>query len=148
MSGEINLQKPTNLSYSRDIIHCHPYLQERWPKVVYLFRDATGNDLSITCTWRSAEEQQRLYMIGRGLPGRIVTMVDGITKMSDHNIYPSRALDVVVNITVGNIKPAITWDAKEYSPLIEVCRKVGLVSGGSWERFKDFPHICLPPGVL
>jgi hypothetical protein len=69
-----------NIPFSRDITHCHVYLQTRWPALLKLFREQTNKDLIITCTWRSEEEQHRLYKQGRTEPGKIVTNIDGYNK--------------------------------------------------------------------
>jgi len=146
--SEVFLKEPQHLSHSRDIIHCHPYLRERWPKLVYLYQQETSGDLIITCTWRSAFEQKRLYALGRTEPGQIVTQIDGTTRRSNHNVYPARALDVAVNIDPQAVKPLITWQEDYYRPLGKICEKLGLVWGGSWTKFPDMPHIELPSGIV
>jgi peptidoglycan L-alanyl-D-glutamate endopeptidase CwlK len=141
------LSEPQKLDYSTDITHCHPYLRERWPELLYRFTKLTGNDLIITCSWRSAAQQQFLYEQGRSRPGSIVTHIDGVTKKSNHTIYPARAIDVAIDNTTDQVKHAVTWDQMFYLPLVRLCRELGLVSGGSWENFKDWPHVELPPEI-
>ena len=106
------------------------------------FRESTGNDLLITCTLRSTDEQAALYAKGRTKPGRIVTHLDGTKSKSKHNLVPARALDVAV---VVNGK--VSWDEDEYKPLVSLADKYGLVSGGSWKSFRDWPHLELPNGA-
>ncbi len=134
-----------NMEDSRDIKDCHPYLQEKWPLVLDLYQRITGKSLVITCTYRTPQTQQKLYQQGRTTPGDIVTQIDGFNKASNHNKYPARALDVCVNgAAPGEMKVAPLWDEYLYFPLIGICNSVGLISGGSWKHFKDWPHIELP----
>jgi peptidoglycan LD-endopeptidase CwlK len=144
---EVFLQEPKHIDSSRDITHAHPYLRERWPKLVYMFQQETGRDLIITCTWRSQKEQNRLYQQGRTTPGKIVTQVDGYEKKSKHNVYPARAIDVAVDVDPNTDKTVISWQEDFYRPLGPICKKLGLVWGGAWERFPDLPHIEVPSDV-
>jgi peptidoglycan L-alanyl-D-glutamate endopeptidase CwlK len=96
----------------------------------------------LTCTQRSVEEQQRLYAKGRTQPGQKVTNVDGVTKKSNHNYTPARAVDVAVVIN-----GKVSWDADEYAPLGELAKKYGLHWGGNWKSLKDYPHLELPEGA-
>lgn len=146
-SEEIFLDKPIHLDFSRDIIHCHEYLRERWPKLVFLFRKETQRDLVLTCTWRSQKEQERLYQQGRTTGGEIVTYIDGITKLSKHNLYPSLAFDVAVDIDPNDSKVTIKWNNDYYYPLGPICQKLNLVWGGNWSTLKDFCHIEIPSDV-
>ena len=103
------------------------------------FMSKTGNKLLITCTYRSPEEQQALFNKGRfGDTNPIVTMLDGIEKKSNHNFLPSRAIDVAV--LIGD---KVSWSSSYYWPLVELAPNHGLVSGGSWFKWKDFPHLEL-----
>ena len=106
----------------------------------YLFEnDHPGRKLIITTTYRSPAEQQVLYAQGRTAPGQIVTQLDGVTKLSNHNHQPSRALDFAV--TIGGV---ITWDEAEYKKAGPYFRVRGLKWGGDWVSFKDYPHVELP----
>lgn len=98
-----------------------------------------GHDLVITCTKRSVEEQQVLYAQGRTKPGQIVTQIDGVTKKSNHNLSPARAIDVCVTIA-----GKVSWREQDYAPLGPLAHKHGLVWGGDWPHFKDYPHLELP----
>ncbi len=79
--------------------------------------------------WRSAKEQERLYREGR-------------TKLlrSKHNLTPARACDVVW------WHPGKGWSWSLSLPwhLVASSAKAhGLLSGGTWRKFKDFPHLEL-----
>lgn len=136
-------QPPEDKEESRDLAHCHPELVRRYELVKADFMAQTGRQLFETCTWRSVEKQQKLYAQGRTTPGLIVTKLDGITKRSRHNVFPSEAVDVCVDTDPGPGKHPV-WDESSYAPLGPLCIKHGLTWGGSWKSFKDFPHIELP----
>lgn len=128
--------------YSRDIKDAHPYLRNRWPRILEHYRKWTGKELFLTCTWRSPKEQSRLYAQGRTTEGPVVTWVDGFNKLSKHNLYPSHAIDVAVKEVVDQ-KVKVSWDYRDYLPLITICRVLDLESGGEWKK-KDWPHIQIP----
>ena len=111
--------------------------------LLYDFRESTGNDLILTCTQRSVEEQQKLYALGRTVPGQRVTNVDGVRKLSNHNFTPARAVDVAV-VVHGKV----SWSPADYAPLGELAKRYGLVWGGSWKSFRDYPNLELPAGVV
>lgn len=122
-----------------NINDANKYIRDRWAEIKALFTSATGNSLLLTCVYRSPQEQAKLYEIGRSKPGKIVTNCDGVIKKSNHNYFPSRAIDVAV---ISNGK--VIWDNDYYDPLGIVCKKLNLVWGGSWTGFKDRPHIECP----
>ena len=136
---------PAGVEESRDLQHCHPELIVRYAQLERDFREQTGRDVFITCTWRSKEKQHKLYEVGRrGVPGeKILTKIDGITSRSRHNVYPSEAIDVCVDSDPGPGKHPV-WDEASYAILGPLCAKYGLIWGGSWVNFPDFPHIQLP----
>lgn len=102
-------------------------------------RDYPDYKLIVTCTHRSVEEQQRLYAQGRTAPGQKVTNVDGVKQKSNHNYKPSRAIDFAV---VFNGK--VTWNDKMYKVAGPYFVAEGLIWGGNWKSFKDYPHLELP----
>lgn len=103
-----------------------------------------GHTLVITRTFRSFEDQQKLYQKGRTTKGKKVTNIDGIKKLGKHNYYPSKAIDVAVRNE--SIK-GITWNLYYYRPLVGLAKKVSkeigvkITSGGSWKKLKDYPHL-------
>ena len=117
-----------------------PRLAEAWTMIRAEYCDRyPGKDLHLTCVYRSPEEQQRLYAQGRTAPGQIVTQIDGVTKQSNHNVRPTRAIDFCV--LIGG---KVTWDVDEYEPVCKIAEAHGLVAGGHWPRWQDFPHLELP----
>jgi peptidoglycan L-alanyl-D-glutamate endopeptidase CwlK len=99
-------------------------------------REQVPASLMVTCTYRSPEEQAVLYAQGRTTPGKVVTNADGVTNLSAHNHYPSRAIDVAVLLD-----GKVVWRENLYEPLVPLAARHGLVSGGAWRTFKDWPHI-------
>ena len=91
---------------------------------------AKGLRVILTCTYRSQQEQNYLYSLGRTRPGKIVTW----TKQSEHT--RRRAWDVVFQETA---KEAIRWDGP-WTLLGKVAAGLGIEWGGGRKRFQDRPH--------
>jgi hypothetical protein len=133
--------------------HADPELAQRFLALKKDFEAETGRELHVTSVWRSAEAQHALYQKGRALqadgrwrvvdPDAVVTQLDGTTRRSRHNVYPSQAVDVCVDTDPGPGKHVV-WDHAAYAPLGPLATRHGLVWGGSWTRFKDAPHLELP----
>lgn len=141
--SDLDPEKIPSVAVSRDIKHAHPVLAKRFLDVQTAYEaDYPGRKLFISCSFRAPEEQRRLYAQGRTAPGQIVTNCDGFQKKSNHNHFPARALDLAVSI--GG---KVSWDEAHFYPLHEYCARYGLVWGGDWEKFKDYPHIELPKEV-
>lgn len=142
-ASEFDESKLPGVSVSRDFKHCHPILVERFKKLAEEFaKDNPGKCLIVTCTFRSVQEQKRLYAQGRTAPGAKVTNTDGVHKRSQHNHYPARAIDCAVS-DGGKV----IWNEEAYWPLLPLSRRHGLISGGSWVSFSDWPHLELPREV-
>lgn len=114
-----------------------------------------GLDVLVTCTFRSAQEQDELYAQGRTRPGAVVT--NAKAGQSAHNyrvgqVPASLALDVV---PIRNGKPV--WglagngidndpadDARDDLELWQRVRKcfedAGFESASRWPKFREWPH--------
>lgn len=124
-------------------------LQKAWTKILKMFEALQdGFTLQLTCTHRLPEEQRDLFKKGRTFDTKgnvlkidcslIVTNCDGFKVLSPHNYYPAKAIDVcVVSKTTGKV----FWTPDLYFPLIKICEKLNLMSGGNWKSIKDWPHI-------
>jgi peptidoglycan L-alanyl-D-glutamate endopeptidase CwlK len=97
----------------------------------------------LTCTFRSQDEQDALWRIGRSEPGQRVTW----TKISRHT--GRTAFDVAI---LKDGKPC--WDTKvsvnendipDYLEAGQIGEEIGLVWGGRW-RSPDYPHFELAKG--
>ena len=122
---------------SIDLQACETELREKFLRGRRAYEQANpGRILRVTATHRPVREQQALYEIGRSRPGRIVTQLDGATKMSKHNYFPARAVDFCV--TLGG---KVSWDAEEYEVVGPFLEAEGLIWGGRWTTLKDYPHV-------
>jgi hypothetical protein len=142
-----SVAQPPDLPESRELSDCHEELQVRFNALKADYEATTNRQLYVTCTWRSQTKQAELYAQGRTAPGQIVTQIDGVTRKSRHMVYPSQAVDVAIDYDPGPGKH-LSWDTAAYQPLGPLCEKHGLVWGGSWHGFKDYPHIELPAGYV
>lgn len=99
-------------------------------------------DVLVYCTYRSAQEQNELYAIGRTKIGRKVTNAKG--GQSAHNAtFQGRpgalALDCVPLL---NGKPQ--WNAIGiYKKLAKIAEELGIEWGGNW-KMRDCPHFEMP----
>ncbi len=149
-TGYTTPQPPQGVAESRDLEHLEPGFRRDYLILKAEFQRRTGRQLFETCTYRSCARQHELYQIGRrGVPGeRIVTKLDGLTKKGRHNVYPSEAVDVCVDIDPGPGKH-VTWDPEAYELLGALALEYGLKWGGDWnrdgsstdEKFVDYPHL-------
>ena len=122
---------------SRKLEDLTPHMEELARKLTGLCEEA-GIQLLIYCTLRSNEEQEELYKIGRGLPGRIKT--NARAGQSSHNpnaAGKARAFDCVP--LVGG-KPA--WDDKAlYLKVGIIGESIGLKWAGRWTgKLKETAH--------
>lgn len=86
----------------------------------------------ITCTFRSFEEQNKLF----NSKPKVTNAKGG---QSPHNYNPSFAFDIAF---IG-VNKKVVWTAK-YFKMFADCIKSDVVSwGGSWVSFKDAPHFEL-----
>jgi len=134
-----------DVQVSRDFKHADRILVKRFMHVKEDYeRDHPGKQLMVSCTYRSTDEQWRLFQQGRfGDTRPQLTQMNGRDKRSKHNNFPSLALDCFV-LNGGKA----LWDENYYWPLLNLCKKYGLISGGAWSRFPDWPHIELPEDDL
>lgn len=133
---------------SRDPNLLHPEVRKLYDKFMEECAKA-GIKVTCTCTWRSYDQQFALYAQGRTVPGKKVTNAKAGT--SAHNYaFPdgkpaSLAFDVVVVIDgkacweTGKDPGKTAW-----LKIGEIGTKVGLVWGGNFKSFKDYPHFELP----
>ncbi len=129
---------------SRDYRTGHPELIKRYKELKESYqRVFPDRQLIETCIYRSPQAQREIYKSGRfGNPGPILTYCDGFNKKSNHNKFPSRALDCAVVINGKAI-----WDETYYYQIGALAKEVGLEWGGFWTKFVDFPHLQLPKEV-
>lgn len=140
---------------SRNIYDLHPLLQPL--ANAFLQRcEAAGIDILITTTFRSRQEQDQLYTLGRTVRshvgpwdarrplGRIVTNAKG--GQSEHNFIQHGAPASLAFDFVPLISGKPIWD--ERSPLWKQAGEIGMDLGLNWygapgAPFKEYPHMCL-----
>jgi peptidoglycan L-alanyl-D-glutamate endopeptidase CwlK len=125
---------------SRELKDLHPELRKRWSKglEIYTARFPDMPVPMVTCTYRSPDEQNRLYAKGRTTGGSKVTNAKG--GQSLHNYSPALAFDVVFKGSDGKV----TWTWSHYARLATILKALGLAWGGDWKSVKDGAHFEPP----
>ncbi len=95
-----------------------------------------GIELLITATYRSPEEQNRLYAIGRTTPGRKVTNAKAGQSFHNYRL----AYDVVPMRHGKPVWGTTGEDGKLWQKVGEIGESKGLEWAGRWTRFREFPH--------
>lgn len=121
----------------REISQLHPYLQEL---VLKLVEECAKQNLQIAIgeCYRTVEEQNALYAIGRSKPGSKVTNARGDSYSSMHQW--GVAFDIYRNDEKGLYYNADSF----FNRVGKVGEALGLEWGGSWSGLVDLPHFQLP----
>lgn len=125
---------------SRSLSDLNKILVSAWEKAEIEFEKAKNNKVNVilTCTYRSKEEQDQLYAIGRTIKGKKVTNAKG--GQSEHNNYPSTAFDI------GFLKldKTLDWSEENFHDFAFIIKKIEprIEWGGDW-KFTDMPHFQL-----
>lgn len=127
---------------SRDLRDLAPDV-ERMARAMLEECAASGVDLLIYCTYRSASEQAALYASGRTVPGPVLTQARPGESMHNAMIDgrpAARAFDAVP-LVAG--RPSWGTDGQagrlweRVGAIGEAC---GLEWAGRWPKFREFPH--------
>jgi peptidoglycan L-alanyl-D-glutamate endopeptidase CwlK len=108
-------------------------------KGIYANRFPNEPQPFITCTYRSNEEQNQLYALGRTVKGKIVT--NAKAGQSRHNSLPSKAFDIAF---IG-IDKKLNWANKHFKNFADIVKEVdaSIIWGGDFRTLKDSPHFEL-----
>jgi len=121
---------------SRDKKDLRPELVQAYEKAVEKYSALYPNEPQpfITCTYRSGEEQDKLF----NSKPKVTNAKGG---QSPHNYNPSFAFDIGF---IGTDKK-MDWDAKLFRNFADCIKSVSDVTdwGGGWKSFKDAPHFEL-----
>lgn len=121
---------------SRDKKDLRLELVQAYEKAVEKYSDLYPNDPQpfITCTYRSGEEQNKLY----NSKPKVTNAKAG---QSPHNYNPSFAFDIGF---IGTDKK-MDWSSKLFTNFANCIASVSDVVdwGGGWKSFKDAPHFEL-----
>lgn len=123
---------------SRDKKDLHPTLASAYETACELYKAKYPSEPQpfLSCTFRSNDEQNALYNIGRTVKGSIVTNAKG--GQSPHNFNPSLAFDIAF---IG-LNKKLSWDKKYFKMFADLIVSEQVEWGGSW-KFTDAPHFEL-----
>jgi peptidoglycan LD-endopeptidase CwlK len=126
---------------SRNLKYLNNILVSAWERAEREFENKKSNKVNviITCTYRSKEEQDQLYAIGRTVKGKKVTNAKG--GQSEHNNYPSTAFDIAF---IG-LDKKLDWAEENFYEFAEIVKGIEprIEWGGGWKKFRDLPHFQL-----
>ena len=134
---------------SRKLTDLSPFMQEKAKRFLQLCQ-VSNIDYMIYCTYRSGEEQEKLYEFGRTRPGKIVTYAQG--GKSKHNIIvngvaASEAWDGVPLINGKPLWSLYIMDTTNrrmihpvWEKVLEIGRSIELESGQDWKKFREACH--------
>lgn len=129
---------------SRKIEDLHPDLQPLCRKFLQIAEEK-DIDVLITCTYRSGEEQNRLYAQGRTTPGRIVTRAKAGQSSHNYEIEGKPAAKAFDFVPMVNGKPQWAASHPAWQELGKIAMDLGLEwYGAPGARFREFPHVQLP----
>lgn len=132
---------------SRKIADCVLPLQDAWTESVKEWKQLFPEQPQpfLTCTHRSDEEQEILYMMNKNGKdddgdGKIDESDEWRSNarpgQSKHNKFPSEALDVAFKKADGKLD----WSEKLFAGFAVLMKKRGIHWGGDWKKSKDTPH--------
>ena len=120
---------------SRDLADLEPKFRGKVTEYLLFLADV-GISVIVTCTYRSSEEQDKLYAQGRTDPGKIVTYACG--GQSLHNCtLEGKPASKAVDLVFGTRKK-VYWSGPWWL-LGMISKYFGLAWGGDWKH-KDNPH--------
>ena len=134
----------------------HPLVRKEITTIIKQCDEAlTGRaKVRITQGFRSFEEQQKLYAIGRLTPGKKVT--NAKAGQSIHNYGLAVDICLIIDGKVASFETAKDWDGDkiaDWYECVKIFAKNGWDWGGNWLKFKDLPHferrfIPSPKGIV
>lgn len=93
----------------------------------------------VTSTFRDKEAQDKLYSVGRTIPGHIVTNAKGGESFHQYRVafdcYP-----IVLGKPLWNVFYPDGSMIPQWQVLEEAAKSVGLEWAGNWHSFKEYAH--------
>ena len=125
-----------------DIMALDPSMQDIAKKVLSEIT-AQGIPIKVFETRRTPERQLFLWQKGRDINGNIINQSEIVTMIKDPRFHgKGLAMDCVVFVNNDWSWNYIKY-AREYGAYGNIAQKNGLIWGGSWVKFKDYPHTQL-----
>ncbi|SDF86137.1 M15 family metallopeptidase [Epilithonimonas hungarica] len=121
----------------------HPKVREEVIKIIEdCDKELTGRaKIRITQGFRTFDEQDQLYTIGRTKPGKKVT--NAKAGQSIHNYGLAVDICLIIDGKTVSWDTAKDWDndkVADWYECVKVFAKHGWSWGGNWKTFKDLPH--------
>jgi peptidoglycan L-alanyl-D-glutamate endopeptidase CwlK len=126
---------------SRKIEDCVKPLQAAWEEALFRW-DAIYPDLPkpfLTATYRSNEEQNKLYTQGR-TDKTLPKVTNARGGQSPHNLLPSKAFDIAFK----NKDKSLSWDKSLFKKFADIIKPLGVEWGGDFRSLPDSPHFQVP----
>lgn len=121
---------------SRDKKDLRPELVQAYEKAFEVYSKLYPNEPQpfITCTYRSGDEQNKLYT-------QVPKVTNAKAGQSPHNYNPSFAFDIAF---IG-VNKKVVWTAKYFKMFADCVKSSSDVTvwGGDWLKFSDKPHFEL-----
>lgn len=122
----------------RNLDHLHPKVAAA-AKAAIAECTAQGMAVLVTCTHRTAEEQDELYAQGRTKPGPKVTNARAGQSFHQYSL----ALDLYPN---PGGKPDFSGKHPWWPKIAAIFKKHGFEWGYEWKTFKEMPHFQMTGG--
>ena len=123
---------------SRSLDDLHPKVKDLAEKFISVCKEH-GFEILIYSTYRDIEAQNKIYVQGRTIAGKIVTNAKGGQSFHNYRV----AFDWVPTIAG---KPL--WsDATAYLKCAELGEALGLEWAGRWKSFKETAHLQYTGGL-
>jgi D-alanyl-D-alanine carboxypeptidase. len=121
----------------------HPKVREEVIKIIEdCDKELTGRaKIRITQGFRTFDEQDQLYAIGRTKPAKKVT--NAKAGQSIHNYGLAVDICLIIDGKTVSWDTAKDWDndkVADWYECVKVFAKHGWSWGGNWKTFKDLPH--------
>jgi peptidoglycan LD-endopeptidase CwlK len=125
----------------------NPIVKERTEQLIQQAAKK-GIVVVITDSFRSAEDQNKLYEQGRTTDGDIVTNAKGGESYHNYGL----AIDFALETPTGDV----VWDREydrngngkaDWAEVVQMSKALGFEWGGDWKGFKDYPHLEINFGL-
>jgi peptidoglycan L-alanyl-D-glutamate endopeptidase CwlK len=129
---------------SRLICDLHPDMQELAKRFLQECSDQ-GVSAFLTCTYRSKEEQDKLYAQGRTEKGPLVTNAKGGKSAHNCVLPDGTPASLAFDIAIYNHDRSLDWSVKSqnWQKAHAIGRKIGFSLGADW-KMRDNPHFEFP----